>query len=134
MTVVDSSVWVDYFNGVVTPASDRLDELLDLEPLAVGDLILTEVLQGFRSDRDYRRAKALLMSLTVVNMLGQDLAIKAADNFRALRKRGVTVRKTVDMIIATCCIEKKLVLLFSSDRDFEPCREHLGLRSALHDA
>ena len=73
------------------------------------------------------------MSLTLVNMLGQELAIKAADNFRTLRKRGVTVRKTVDMIIATCCIDKRLVLLYS-DRDFEPCRKHLSLRSALHDA
>ena len=133
MIVVDSSVWVDYFNGVATPASDRLDEILDLEPIAVGDLILTEVLQGFRRDSDYRSARALLTSLTVVDMAGQNLAIKAADNFRSLRKRGVTVRKTVDMLIATCCIEKKLILLYS-DRDFEPCREHLGLRSALHDA
>ena len=133
MIVVDSSVWVDYFNGVATPACDRLDEILDVEPLAVGDLILTEVLQGFRNDRDYRSAKALLTSLTVVDMVGRNLAIKAADNFRALRKRGVTVRKTIDMVIATCCIERGLILLYS-DRDFEPCREYLGLRSALHDA
>ena len=130
MIVVDSSVWVDYFNGVSTRASDRLDELLGLEPLAVGDLILTEVLQGFSYDRDYRTAKMLLTSLTVVDMLGRDLAIKAADNFRFLRKRGVTVRKTADVIIATCCIERGLSLLYS-DRDFEVCRECLGLRSAL---
>ncbi len=132
MILVDSSVWVDYFNGIATPASDRLDELLDREPLAVGDLILTEVLQGFRHDRDYRTAKELLMSLTIVGMLGRELAIKSADNFRSLRKRGVTVRKTVDIIIATCCIEKKLRLLYS-DRDFAPCRKHLGLQSVLHD-
>lgn len=130
MIVVDSSVWVDYFNGVATPASDRLDELLDVELIAVGDLILTEVLQGFRRDRDYRTARRLLTSFAVVEMLGRDLAIKAADNYRALRKRGVTVRKTADVIVATCCIENGLRLLYS-DRDFEPCREHLGLRSAL---
>ena len=133
MIVVDSSVWVDYFNGTSTPASDRLDQLLDLEPLAVGDLILTEVLQGFRRDRDYRTAKELLTSLTVIDMLGREIAIKAAENFRSLRKRGITVRKTADMIIATSCIEKRLSLLYS-DRDFEPCRKHLGLWSALHDA
>jgi predicted nucleic acid-binding protein len=131
--VVDSSVWVDYFNGVATPASDRLDVLLDLEPLAVGDVILTEVLQGFRHDRDYRTAKTLLTSFIMVDMIGYDLAIKAADNFRALRKRGITVRKTADIIIATCCIEKKLSLLYS-DRDFDVCCKHLGLRNALPDA
>jgi predicted nucleic acid-binding protein len=130
--VVDSSVWIDYFNGVATPASDRLDDFLDREPLGVGDLILTEVLQGFRHDRDYRTAKELLTSLMIVDMLGRDLAIKAADNFRSLRKCGITMCKTVDVIIATCCIDKNLSLLYS-DRDFGPCRKHLGLRSALHD-
>lgn len=133
MVLVDSSVWVDYFNGVPTPATQKLDGLLDLEPLAVGDVILTEVLQGFRHDRDYRTAKELLTSLTVVELLGQDLAIRSADNFRRLRRIGVTVRKTIDVIIATGCIEKKLSLLFS-DRDFDPFCEHLGLRNALHDA
>ena len=133
MIVVDSSVWVDYFNGTSTPACDQLDRLLEVEPLAVGDLILTEVLQGFRLDRDYRTAKRLMTSLTIVNMGGQELAIKAAENFRTLRKRGITVRKTVDMLIATFCIESGHSLLYS-DRDFDPCREHLGLRSALDDA
>ena len=133
MVLVDSSVWVDYFNGVATPAAQKLDELLELEPLAVGDVILTEVLQGFRHDRDYRTARELLTSLTVVEMLGQELAIRSADNFRRLGKLGVTVRKTIDVIIATGCIEKKLSLLYS-DRDFDPFCEHLGLRNALHDA
>jgi predicted nucleic acid-binding protein len=130
--VVDSSVWVDYFNGTSTSASDQLDQLLEAEPLVVGDLILIEVLQGFRLDRDYRTAKRLMTSLSIVNMGGQELAIKAAENFRTLRKRGITVRKTVDMLIATCCIEFGHSLLYS-DRDFDPCREHLGLRSALDD-
>ena len=132
MIVVDTSVWVDYFNGVSTRASDKLDALLDLEPVAVGDVILTEVLQGFRHDRDYRTAKELLTSLTIVEMLGQHQAIQSADNYRRLRRLGVTVRKTVDIIIATCCIERRLSLLYS-DRDFDACREHLGLRNALHD-
>ena len=130
MIIVDSSVWVDYFNGVRNPASDRLDELLGVEPVGIGDLILTEVLQGFRHDRDYRTAKALLTSLTVVEMLGKRLAIKAADNYRFLRKRGVTVRKTADVIISTWCIENRVGLLYS-DRDFELCRQYLQLSSAL---
>lgn len=133
MLVVDTSVWVDYFNGVETPASRRLDELLEVEPLVVGDVILTEVLQGFRHDRDYRIAKELLTSLTVVEMLGQHLAIRAADNFRQLRRLGVTVRKTIDIIIATACIEKRFALLYT-DRDFDPCCEHLGLRNALRES
>ncbi len=132
MVVVDSSVWVGYFNGTRTPAAERLDAILDLEPVAVGDVILTEVLQGFRHDRDYRTAKSLLTSLTIVEMLGQELAIRSADNFRRLRKKGITVRKTIDVIIATSCIERKLSLLYS-DRDFDPFREHLGLRDALRD-
>jgi len=133
MVLVDSSVWVNYFNGVPTRATEKLDELLELEPLAVGDVILTEVLQGFRHDRDYRTAKGLLTSLIVVEMVGEELAIRSADNFRALRKLGVTVRKTIDVIIATACIEKKLSLLYS-DRDFDPFCDHLGLRDALRDA
>ena len=133
MVVVDSSVWVDYFNGVDTPTTEKLDALLELEPLAVGDVILTEVLQGFRHDRDYRMAKQLLTSLTVVEMLGQKLAIRSADNFRRLRKVGVTVRKTIDVIIATSCIEQRLSLLYC-DRDFDPFCQHLGLRNALCDA
>ncbi len=132
MVVVDSSVWIDYFNGIRTPAAERLDAILDLEPMAIGDIILTEVLQGFRHDRDYRTAKSLLTSLTIVEMLGQELAIRSADNFRRLRTAGITVRKTIDVIIATSCIEMKLSLLYS-DRDFDPFCEHLGLRDALRD-
>jgi hypothetical protein len=133
MILVDSSVWIDYFNGQNTPQSDKLDTLLGVEPLAIGDLILTEVLQGFRTDRDYETAKLLLTSLTVFNMLGIDLAIRSADNFRALRKRGVTVRKTADTVIATFCIEAKHSLLFS-DKDFLPFVEFLGLRAVTTNA
>ena len=127
MIVVDSSVWIDYFNGTANPQTEKLDALLGEEPLAVGDIILTEVLQGFRADRDFNTAKAMLLNLTVFDMLGQRNAVASAENFRVLRKKGVTVRKTVDCIIATFCIENNHGLLYS-DRDFLPFVEHLGLR------
>jgi predicted nucleic acid-binding protein len=129
MILVDSSVWVDYFNGRDTPQVSRLDLYLESELLGIGDLILTEVLQGFRQDKDYQRAKQLLTSLTVFGFLGTDMAIASADNFRSLRKRGITVRKTADVIIATFCIENDHSLLFA-DKDFFPFVEHLGLRAA----
>jgi hypothetical protein len=130
MILVDSSVWVDYFNGQVTRETDFLDSLLGTEPVAIGDLILAEVLQGFRSDADYEAAKEMLASLTTYDLLGAGLAVKTADNYRALRKRGITVRKTADAIIATFCIERRTPLLYS-DRDFDPFVEHLGLKPAL---
>ena len=130
MIVVDSSVWVDYFNGRATPDTDHLDALLGVEPVALGDLILVEVLQGFRNDRDYRVAKSLFNSLTVYDMLDAARAIHVADNYRLLRKKGITVRKTADAIIATFCIADNLPLLFS-DRDFEPFVKHLGLQRAI---
>lgn len=130
MVLVDSSVWVDYFNGRITRETDTLDALLGSEPVAIGDLILAEVLQGFRGDADYVTAKALLASLTVYDLLGASLAIKIADNYRALRKRGVTVRKTADAIIATFCIERRIPLLYS-DRDFDPFVKHLALKPVL---
>ncbi|HMU86742.1 MAG TPA: PIN domain nuclease [Agitococcus sp.] len=128
MILIDSSVWIDYFNGQPTPEANKLDSLLGVEPLAIGDLILTEVLRGFRVDTDYQTAKKLLLTLTVFDMLGTDLAIQAADNFRFLRKRGVTVRKTADVIIATHCIEYGHSLLFA-DKDFLPFVTHLGLKA-----
>jgi predicted nucleic acid-binding protein len=126
MILVDSSVWIDYFNGQDTPQVELLDQLLSTQPLAIGDIILTEVLQGFRQDADYVTAKQILTSLTIFQLINTDLAINSADNFRTLRKRGITVRKTVDVIIATFCIEAKHALLFS-DRDFIPFVQHLGL-------
>ena len=129
MLLVDSSVWIDYFNGHATGETDFLDSLLGTEPVAIGDLILAEVLQGFRSDRDHATAKRLMTSLTVYDLLGVTLALKAADNYRALRKKGVTVRKTTDAIIATFCIENGMPLLYS-DRDFDPFVKHLGLKIA----
>jgi predicted nucleic acid-binding protein len=129
MLLVDSSVWVDYFNGRITEETDRLDALLGTEPVAIGDLILAEVLQGFRNNADHATAKRLMTSLTIYDLLGATLALKTADNYRALRKRGVTVRKTTDAIIATFCIESRIPLLYS-DRDFDPFVKHLGLKTA----
>jgi predicted nucleic acid-binding protein len=126
MILVDSSVWIGYFNDQNTPQVNLLDQLLSTQPLATGDIILTEVLQGFRQDVDYETAKQLLTSLTIFNLLNIELAIKSADKFRALRKRGITVRKTIDVIIATFCIEENHALLFS-DRDFIPFVQHLVL-------
>jgi len=129
LILVDSSVWVDYFRGNNTPQTDRLDLLLGREPLAIGDLILAEVLQGFDSDRDFRQARRVLTSLLVVDLGGVEIAIQAAKNFRILRRRGVTIRKTIDTIIATRCIESGYELLYS-DRDFDPFAQYLGLRVA----
>jgi len=130
LILVDSSVWIDYFRGSPTPQCARLDALLGTEPLAIGDLILVEVLQGFTSDRDFNQAKKLLTSLVVTDLCGQDIAMKAAKNFRALRALGITVRKTIDTVIATRCIESGFTLLHA-DRDFEPFATHLGLYSVF---
>jgi predicted nucleic acid-binding protein len=127
--LVDSSVWIDYFSGIANIQTDKLDQLLGKEPVAVGDIILTEVLQGFRHDKDYRIAKSLFSDVEVFDMLGRDIAIKSADNFRALRKQGITIRKTADVIIATFCIERDLPLLFS-DKDFKPFVNHMSLIEA----
>lgn len=127
MILVDSSVWIGYFNGNATPATNRLDGLLGQEILAVGDLILTEVLQGFADDREFSAAQKMLTSLFLVELCGREIAIQAARNFRALRKAGVTVRKTIDTLIATRCIESGYELLHE-DRDFDPFVKHLGLR------
>lgn len=130
MLLVDSSVWIDYFNGRSSAETAALDALLGKEPILVGDLMLAEVLQGFRSDRHYRIARDLLLSLDVVNLVDTSIALQSARNFRRLRRAGVTVRKTVDCIIATWCITHGVALLHC-DRDFEVFEEHLGLRSVL---
>jgi len=128
--LVDSSVWIDYFNGTATRQTDRLDSLLGVEPLAIGDLILVEVLQGFVDERDFDQAKALLRSLVQVDVGGHDVAVQAARHYRTLRALGVTVRKTIDTVIATRCIVSGYTLLHS-DRDFEPFVAHLDLRSVF---
>ena len=130
MILVDSSVWIDYFNGLATRQTDRLDELLGSDLLLTGDIILAEVLQGFRDDRDFRRAKRALDGLEFRAMLGRDIALKSAANYRALRAQGVTVRKTIDCWIATFCLRQDHTLLHR-DRDFDPFERFLGL-SVVH--
>ena len=130
MILVDSSVWIDYFRGRTTAESEYLDLLLEREILLIGDLILTEVLQGFTSDRELDKARKILSSLDLVTLGGGAIALASARNYRSLRKAGITVRKTVDCIIATRCIEDGIALLYG-DRDFDPFVRHLGLRSAL---
>ncbi|MCX7041272.1 MAG: PIN domain nuclease [Gammaproteobacteria bacterium] len=130
MILVDSSVWIDYFRGRANPQTDLLDALLGKEPLAVGDLILTEVLQGFSDEREFNQARRLMTSLVIIDLGGRDIAIQAAKNFRSLRSLGITVRKTIDVVIATRCINNGMPLLFG-DRDFDPFVQHLGLNSAL---
>lgn len=111
MILIDSSVWIDYFNGRDTPQTNKLDALLGVEPLGIGDLIPTEVLQGFRADGDYETAKQLLISLRIFDMLCAAFALKSADNFRFLRKQGITIRKTADVIIATFFRSRALTAL-----------------------
>lgn len=127
MILVDSSVWIDYLRGDATPQTNRLDGLLGSEPLAIGDLILTEVLQGFMTEREFNAARKVLLSLDMVVLGGADVAVEAARNYRKLRSLGVTVRKTIDTVIATRCIVSGHTLLHS-DKDFDSFEQHLGLR------
>jgi len=126
LILVDSSVWIDYLRGAATPQTNRLDELLGREPLVIGDLILSEVLQGIDKPRDFEKARRLLTSMEVVTLGGADIAIQAAAQFRRLRRRGITVRKTIDCMIATWCIANGCALLHA-DRDFDAYEQHLGL-------
>ena len=130
MIMVDSSVWIDYFNGQVSPEVVCLDNTLGIKPVVIGDNILTEVLQGFRGDKEYKKAKYLLTALPVLQLSDEFLAVKSAENYRLLRKQGITVRKTIDTIIATYCIEQNIPLLFS-DKDFLPFVKLLSLESAI---
>lgn len=130
MILVDSSVWIDFFNDTSTAETQSLSDILGSIPVAIGDLMLAEVLQGFRKDRDVQTALELFDSVTVLELGGKEIAIRSAQNFRKLRSKGFTVRKTIDCIIATYCIEHKLPLL-QADRDFEPFHEHLGLKRTI---
>jgi predicted nucleic acid-binding protein len=127
MILVDSSVWIDYFNGVASPETNYLDDQLDQQIIQVGDIILVEVLQGFREDQAFDSARRALMTFEQVEMLNQNLAVQCARNYRSLRKMGVTVRKTIDCMIATYCLETDTPVLHC-DRDFDPFEQHLGLR------
>ncbi|WP_454065008.1 type II toxin-antitoxin system VapC family toxin [Candidatus Nitrospira salsa] len=130
MTIVDTSVWIDYFNDVSTKETETLDDILGNQEILIGDLILTEVLQGFQQDSHFEIAQKVLNAFPVVAMLGPSLALKSAQHYRTLRKRGVTVRKTIDVMIGTFCIVQDVPLLYS-DRDFTPMVRYLGLRSVL---
>jgi predicted nucleic acid-binding protein len=131
--LVDSSVWVDFLRNKPTQQAEWLDRNLGVEEFVVGDLILAEVLQGFRDDKGFNEARRLLGKLQQVSIAGTHLAIEAARNYRRLRKLGVTVRGTVDVLIATRCIASRLRLLHS-DRDFDAFERHLGLRVVGHRA
>jgi len=127
MIVADTSVWIDYVNGVVTPQTNILDIELENRRVATGDLIIVEFLKGFREDKQFQEAKDLMDSLEYYDFVGREIAISAAQNFRKLRKKGITIRKTMDVLIATFCIEYGFELLHN-DRDFDPMEEVLGLR------
>jgi predicted nucleic acid-binding protein len=127
MILVDTSVWIDYFNGRSTAEANLLDDLLGYEWILVGDLILAKVLQGFRNEEDFREALRVLATLEFREMLGRSVAIASARNYRALRAKGVTVRKTIDVLIGTFCLLNGHELLHA-DRDFDPMTEYLGLK------
>ncbi len=126
MIIADTSVWIDYFNGTVNEETNILDSALENGEVAIGDLIFLEILQGFRNDKDYEQARDMLLALDRYEMFGHKMVVKCAENYRSLRKRGITIRKTADVIIATFCIENQIPLLFS-DRDFLPFVKHLKL-------
>ena len=127
MILVDSSVWVDYLRGRPTPQTDLLEGLLDSQELAIGDLIFTEVLQGCRFDKEFNEVRRLLGRLDLIELGGKDVAVEAAKNYRKLRSMGVTIRGTIDVVLATRCIVSGHQLLHS-DRDFDAFEKHLGLR------
>jgi len=128
--LVDTSVWIDYFNGGENKETNMLDTALADGTVAIGDMILLEILQGFRNDKDYNKAKKTLATLDQYNMFGCTMVSKCAENYRTLRKKGITIRKTTDIIIATFCINNKLSLLFS-DKDFIPFVKYLNLISVV---
>jgi len=130
MILVDTSVWIDYLNGVQNKHTDTLDAGIVEGSVGMGDLIFLEILQGIRDDRQYRLTRQTLLTLGRMEMFCEGMPDKCADNYRLLRKKGITIRKTTDVIIATFCIERRMPLLFL-DRDFIPFVDHLGLLSVL---
>jgi len=126
MLLVDSTVWVDYFNGIENPQTNYLHQIVDKTPILICDLILAEVLQGFRDDADFEKARRIFAKYLQVEMVNPELALQSARNYRLLRRKGITVRKTIDSLIATFCIENEHDLLHN-DGDFDGYEEHLGL-------
>ena len=129
MILVDSSVWIDYFRSADTPQVALLDSLFGRTPIAVGELVALEVLQGVRDEKEFRLVKKVFDTFTHLDLCGYDLAVKASRNHRVLRAKGITIRKTIDTLIATRCIEEKHSLLHA-DHDFAPFANHFGLREA----
>jgi predicted nucleic acid-binding protein len=129
LILVDTSVWIDQFRGAQTAQTSKLEKALAREPILIGDLILLEILQGARDERHASRIEREMRRFTILPLLDDSLAVQAAQNFRKLRRVGVTIRKTADLIIGTFCIEYGHVLLHD-DRDFEPMERHLGLKVA----
>jgi hypothetical protein len=127
--VVDSSVWIDFLNGRKASHVDRLRAILGKDEIIVGDLTLCEVLQGLDGERAARQVEALLRRFDIVPMAGDAIAVIAARNFRSLRRRGITVRKTIDLLIGTWCIENRRPLLHN-DSEFRPMARYLGLIEA----
>ncbi len=127
MILVDSSVWIDFFRNQPTAQAEWLDKNLGVEGLLVGDLILAEVLRGFKDDRGFNEARRLLGRLQQVSLCSEDLAVEAARNFRKLRNHGITIRGTIDVIIATRCLVDGFRLLHS-DHDFDAFEAQLGLQ------
>lgn len=132
MIFVDSSVWIDYFGEVDAPHTAKLHNLIGVEPIAVGDIVLTEVLQGYSRKRDFDAALGALRAFEQVVVGGRSVCVQAAVNYVRLRALGFTVRKTIDSLIATRCIMSRFELLHN-DRDFVPFEEHLGLRCVALD-
>lgn len=132
MILVDTSVWVDFFRGKSTAQTELLEGLLDSQILAVGDLLLTEILQGCRFDKEFNEVRRRLSRLELVVLGGEDVSVEAARNYRKLRSLGITVRGTIDVILATRCIVSGYQLLHS-DRDFDAFEQHLGLRCLSFD-
>ena len=130
MILVDSSVWIDYLRSVPDSYSLHLNRLLDEKQVGTADLILVEVLQGATSEKDFNFILRLLSSLPIALLGGRENVVEAARNYRLLRERGTTVRKTIDTLIATHCIRRG-VALFHKDRDFDPFEKHLGLKVML---
>lgn len=128
MIMADTSVWIDYFNGQNNQNTQKLDDLFSSDLIVIGDIILAEILQGFRKDDDFKKAKSALDVLECYTLAGKEIAIKSAENFRFLRKKGIIIRKTTDLIIGTFCIEHDIPLLYS-DRDFDPLRDNLSLKA-----
>jgi len=133
LIVVDSSVWIDFFNGQVTPQTSKLLSIIGNEPLLVGDVILCEVLQGARTEVHARVLEGELRKFDLVAMLNPELAVAAAKNYRTLRTEGITIRKTIDLVIGTFCIAHGHTLLHD-DRDFGPMETHLGLKTAVSES